>query len=130
MKYKMRVARPTNQLEKISEMYRVGLGLEILGSFKDHDGFDGVILGSQDSGYHLEFTQEQDVIAPRSASPENLLVFYIPDVESWGRHKDQMIKAGFLEVQAHNPYWEKCGSTFEDLEGYRIVLCRNSWKAN
>jgi hypothetical protein len=42
---KARIARPTNQLEMISEMYQEGLGLEIPGSFQDHDGFDGVMLG-------------------------------------------------------------------------------------
>ena len=39
----MRVARPTDNLEVISKMYSEGLGFDVIGSFKDHEGFDGVI---------------------------------------------------------------------------------------
>ena len=42
---KLRVARPTDQLEEVVRFYSAGVGLEILGSFQDHDGFDGVMLG-------------------------------------------------------------------------------------
>ena len=41
----MRVARPTDYLKEISKMYQLGLGLNVLGQFEGHDGFDGVILG-------------------------------------------------------------------------------------
>lgn len=40
-----RIARPTDQLEKIVEFYRDGLGLKVVGSFDRHDGYDGVMLG-------------------------------------------------------------------------------------
>jgi hypothetical protein len=42
----LRVARPTDRLETIVKMYQDGLGLEILGSFEGHSGFDGVMLGN------------------------------------------------------------------------------------
>jgi hypothetical protein len=41
----LRIARTTNYLELISNIYKKGLGLEELGRFKDHKGFDGTILG-------------------------------------------------------------------------------------
>ncbi len=39
----LRVARPTGQPDRLATMYREGLGFEELGSFRDHDGFDGSI---------------------------------------------------------------------------------------
>lgn len=39
----LRIARPTNFLELISNIYKNGLGLEELGSFKDHSCFNGMV---------------------------------------------------------------------------------------
>ena len=38
---KLRVARPTDQLEAIAAMYVEGLNLQVIGYFEGHDGFDG-----------------------------------------------------------------------------------------
>ncbi len=40
----MRVARPTDRLDDITSMNISGLGFRLLGSFKGHNGFDGVII--------------------------------------------------------------------------------------
>ena len=39
----VRIARPVSDLARAREMYRRGLGLRVLGSFQDHEGFDGVL---------------------------------------------------------------------------------------
>jgi len=39
-----------------------------------------------------------------------------------------MIEAGFREVSSFNPYWARQGRTFEDADGYRVVLQRASWR--
>jgi len=44
-----RIARPTNRLSEIVEFYTKGLGMEIIGSFSGHAGYDGVMLGMPDS---------------------------------------------------------------------------------
>jgi len=41
----LRVARPTDHLAAIAEMYAQGLDFTVLAQFEDHDGFDGIILG-------------------------------------------------------------------------------------
>lgn len=41
----LRVARPTDNLTDVAQFYRDGLGFEVLYEFKDHDGFDGIMLG-------------------------------------------------------------------------------------
>ncbi len=124
---KLRVARATNDLKKITAMYQYGLGLQVLGAFKDHSGFDGVILGKENAPYHLEFTQQVGFAAPNANSPETLLVFYIPIEHEWELLKSQMLKAGFILTPSHNPYWDEHGCTFCDPEGYRVVLCKHAW---
>lgn len=123
MKTKLRIARATNDLKRISEMYSEGLGLEILGSFDNHSGFDGVMLGTKEADYHFEFTHEHGQLAPRSNSPEQLIIFYANDVEHSHMLRNQMLKAGFEIVKSHNPYWDQHGYTLEDFEGYRTVVC-------
>ncbi len=75
----LRVARATDQMSEVVRFYCDGLGFEILGSFEDHAGFDGVMLGHAGSGYHLEFTHRRGERAGRAPTEENLLVFYLPD---------------------------------------------------
>jgi hypothetical protein len=120
---KLRVARATNDLKKISKMYAEGLNFQILASFQNHAGFDGVMLGRAGSDYHLEFTQEHNHQAPLSHSQESLIVLYLGDQQTNENYKNQMLNAGFKLVKAHNPYWDLHGVTLEDFEGYRIVLC-------
>lgn len=118
----LRVARPTDQLRIVVAMYLEGLGFEILGQFNDHEGFDGVILGQPELGYQLEFTQQADHSAGRAPTKDNLLVFYRPERDSWISACARMEAAGFQVVASWNPYWEAKGRTFEDPDGYRVVL--------
>ncbi|MGB5947670.1 MAG: VOC family protein, partial [Paenisporosarcina sp.] len=39
----MRIARPTDQLDRIIEFYETGLGLKRVGEFRQHNGYDGVM---------------------------------------------------------------------------------------
>ncbi|WP_227734176.1 VOC family protein [Yersinia proxima] len=123
----MRVARPTDNLKLISEMYCRGLGFSELGSFADHQGFDGVILGHPHHAYHLEFTHHRSVQVGRAPTSDNLLVFYLPDETQWHNQCQQMRTAGFCQVTSYNPYWDVSGKTFEDIDGYRVVLQQREW---
>lgn len=123
----LRVARPTGHLERVVEMYRKGLGFEELGSFRGHERFDGAMLGHPEHGYHLELTEESGAAVPDRPDPENLLVFYVPDRVEWENVCVQMSEAGFKTVPSHNPYWDARGRTFEDPDGYRVVLENAEW---
>ena len=59
MIFTLRVARPTDSLPQVIKFYRDGLGLEVLSSFENHNGFDGVMLGRKGTPYHLEFTHRR-----------------------------------------------------------------------
>ncbi|EPP0991686.1 VOC family protein, partial [Yersinia enterocolitica] len=115
----MRVARPTDNLKLISEMYCRGLGFSELGSFADHQGFDGVILGHPHHAYHLEFTHHRGMRVGFAPTQDNLLVFYLLNEAQWAGQCQQMLAAGFRAVVSYNPYWDVSGKTFEDTDGYR-----------
>jgi catechol 2,3-dioxygenase-like lactoylglutathione lyase family enzyme len=123
----LRVARPTDQLEAVVAFYRDGLGFEVLSEFADHDGFDGVMLGRRGAAYHLEFTRKAGHAVGRAPTEDHLLVFYLPDEAEWRGAVARMEKAGHHPVTAFNPYWERNGKTFEDPDGYRVVLQNAAW---
>jgi hypothetical protein len=123
----LRVARPTDNLETIAQMYMNGLGFECLYEFKDHDGFDGVILGLRSHSYHLEFTRCAGERAGKAPTKDNLLVFYIPDKPEWILACKRMQHAGFNRVASSNPYWDVSGTTFEDIDRYRVVIQNEQW---
>ena len=77
----LRIARPSDKLEEVVRFYRDGLGFEVVAEFKDHEGFDGVMLGHRGAPYHLEFTHKAGHAAGDAPSEENLLVFYLPERE-------------------------------------------------
>lgn len=125
---KARFARATSDLEQVLLFYREGLGMTELYSFRDHEGFDGVMLGFPDEPYHLEFTREAAAReVPRAPTAENLLVLYLPERVDFERRVERMRSAGFAPVASHNPYWDRGGVTFEDFEGYRVVLYQDDW---
>src|SRR5262245_14906493 len=123
----LRVARPTDQLAEVVRFYEDGLGLLRLASFEDHDGFDGVMLGMPGTAYHLEFTTKRGHQAGRSPTRDHLLVFYLPVERDWQEAVNRMIAAGYEPVASFNPYWSHKGRTFEDPDGYRVVLQHDSW---
>ncbi|KAK0626400.1 hypothetical protein B0T14DRAFT_424224 [Immersiella caudata] len=118
----LRIARPTNNIEALLPFYRDGLGFDIVGQFADHEGFDGIMLSLKSAGYHLEFTRAAGHDAGRAPTRDNLLIFYLPDSSAFNKAVEQMGRSGFPPVPSFNPYWDRCGKTFEDPDGYRIVL--------
>lgn len=121
-----RIARPTDNIDRLLPFYTTGLGLEVLYRFENHDGFDGVMLGARGAPYHFEFTRARGHTAGRAPTADNLLVFYLPGVEDWRAAVERMRAAGFEPVPSFNPYWD-AGATFEDPDGYRLVLNRGGW---
>ena len=127
MASQLRIARPVTDLERAVAMYREGLGLLELGRFDDHAGFDGVMLGARGADYHLEFTRCRAHPLVPAPTHEDLLVFYVPDPAEWQRVCGRMVEAGFDEVASFNPYWAQRGRTFQDADGYRVVLQQAGW---
>ena len=83
--------------------------------------------GTASSQYHLEFTRQRGHRAGSAPSTEHLLVFYVPDPEEWAAKCARMTAAGFRAVKSSNPFWDSIGATFEDVDGYRVVLANARW---
>ncbi|MFZ6771913.1 VOC family protein [Undibacterium sp. SXout7W] len=125
--YQLRIARPVTHLQRSSAMYCEGLQWMVLSTFVDHQGFDGVIVGSEGLPYHLELTYCRRHSVTPQPTAEDLLVLYIADAQEWQSACDRMSAAGFLAVQSLNPYWDDKGRTFSDPDGYRVVLQNARW---
>jgi len=54
----LRIVRPSDDLAGNVKFYRDGLGFEVLYEFRDHDGFDAVMLGRKEAAYHLAFVHK------------------------------------------------------------------------
>lgn len=118
----LRVARPTDRMEEVLTFYSKALGFKLFGRFKDHDGFDGIILSHEGAGYHLEFTRKHGHTAGSAPSRDHLLVFYVPGLEQWREAVARVESFGFSPVVPWNPYWTRHGRTYEDPDGYRVVI--------
>jgi catechol 2,3-dioxygenase-like lactoylglutathione lyase family enzyme len=123
----LRIARPSDDLDALLRFYRDGLGLNVLYHFEDHDGFDGLMLGLEGAPYHFEFTKKRGHLAGRAPTNDNLVVFYYPDAAEWHAAAQRMRNAGFVSMPSFNPYWDRNGLTFEDADGYRVVLQNEFW---
>lgn len=122
----VRIARPTHQLDRVVAFYRDGLGLEEIDRFEGHDGYDGVMLGLPGRTYHLEFTQHVSASPCRAPSDDNLLVLYIPGAAEFQRLCARLEDLGRPAVEPANPYWRDRSKTFEDPDGWRVVLCHDA----
>ncbi len=109
-------------------MYERGLDMHVVGHFEDHDGFDGVMLATAGASWHFEFTHCRHHPVVPAATAEDLIVLYLPDETEWKAVGAKLVAAGFRPVASFNPYWDERGRTFEDTDGYRIVLERSRWQ--
>lgn len=118
----VRVARPTDKINELEKFYCEGIGLEKIGSFTGHRGYTGLMIGLPNANYHLEFTQHIDGSPCPAPTKDNLLVFYIPNIDTIQEIASRLEHMGYPKVAPENPYWEEKGVTIEDPDGWRIVL--------
>ena len=120
---KLRLARHTEDLQQLIFFYTTLIGLEVLGSFQDHEGYNGVFIGSNDNNWHLEFTYSKE--PPQHHSDEDdLLVFYCSDDE-YAEIKKRLTKQATPRFIPKNPYWNTNGSCFLDPDGFRIIIAKS-----
>lgn len=124
---RLRIARPSRDLAAAERFYTRALGFQLLATFADHAGIDGVVLGHPGWPYHLEFTHRRDAPATPHPTDEDLLVFYLAERSAWAAAVRRLRKFGALETPSSNPYWSERGVTFEDPDGYRLVLENATW---
>jgi len=119
------MARHTDRLDAVVAFYRDGIGLPVIGDFRDHDGYDGVFLAVFGTAAHLEFTSGGAAHGAPEPHPETLLVLYLGDAAA----VDAVVRrVGTDPVSAANPYWAEHGVTLEDPDGFRVVLVGERWE--
>lgn len=123
-----RIARPTKNIKVITKFYNEILGFEIIGSFANHNGYDGIMLGLPNEKYHLEFTQNLFQEYLPMPTKENLLVFYFGSNEEYFSAIDRIKNLGIESVEPENPYWENKSMTYEDPDKWRIVFFNGLYK--
>jgi catechol 2,3-dioxygenase-like lactoylglutathione lyase family enzyme len=114
-----RIARPAGDLARSTHFYRDLLGLTVLGGFAAHDGYDGVFFALPGGG-ELELTAGP--AAPAPSTDEDLLVLYVPTADEVAASGRCLTSAGVRQISSANPYWNRCGRTFLDPDGYRLVI--------
>jgi catechol 2,3-dioxygenase-like lactoylglutathione lyase family enzyme len=119
---RFRSARPANDLRALERFYVDALGCSRLGGFENHEGFDGLIVGTPDGSWQVEFVREHGVTAPRAPTHEHLLVFYVADRAALAERESALRAAGHAPAKPHNPYWLRHGVTFADPDGYPVVI--------
>lgn len=117
----LRIARHTNNLKEIIEFYTKVLNLEVLGIFKDHEGYDGVFIGKNEFEWHLEFTTSQEK-AIHSFDEDDNLVFYPATENSFQKIMENIKKYKLITYKAKNPYWNDNGILIKDPEGFNVII--------
>jgi uncharacterized glyoxalase superfamily protein PhnB len=102
------------------------LGLPELARFEGHEGYDGIMLGLRGKAVHLEFTQHSGGSPCPAPSLDNLLVLYITDPDAYDRLNKRMQQMGHAPVEPENSYWLERSFTYQDPDGWRVVICRKT----
>lgn len=118
---KLRVARHTNDIQKIENFYVDILGFERLGSFENHSNYDGVFLGNPESDWHFEFTASLSK-ATHIFDDDDILVLYPSNISKYNSLINNIISHNISFITSKNPYWNENGKMIQDPDGYRIVL--------
>jgi catechol 2,3-dioxygenase-like lactoylglutathione lyase family enzyme len=121
----MRVARPTLDLDRIRGFYESVVGLALLWSFADHDGFDGAIFGLPDERAQLEIVRSPHGEVPAPTN-EDVLVLYHGNPSAAEDLVARLRRAEAAEITDDptlNPYWPRNGArAFRDPDGYGLIV--------
>ena len=118
---KFRVARHTNDLEKIKTFYTTVLGFDVLGRFENHDSYDGLFLGKPNLDWHLEFTKSIEIVA-FNYTEDDILVFYPITILEYNHLIERVLNNSIEIITSKNSYWNKNGKMILDPDGYRIII--------
>jgi len=117
----LRVARHTNDLEKIKSFYIDILGFELLGSFENHDNYDGIFIGKPNLDWHFEFTKSNEK-SNHISDEDDIIVLYPETILQYNQLIDNIEKFDISIIASKNPYWNVNGKLFTDPDGFRIII--------
>ncbi|GEM50672.1 hypothetical protein [Empedobacter brevis] len=116
-----RSARHTNRIKEIETFYTKILNLDILGDFKNHNGYGGLFIGKANTDWHLEFTTSSDDVN-HQFDEDDCLVFYPETQEEYEAVIKNLEFYRIEPIQAKNPYWNINGISFLDPDGFVVIV--------
>jgi catechol 2,3-dioxygenase-like lactoylglutathione lyase family enzyme len=117
----LRVARHTNNLDKIEDFYVNVLGFERLGGFQNHNNYDGVFIGKSGLDWHFEFTKSEEK-ANHTFDEDDVTVLYPATILEYDIFLNRLIDNNISILPSKNPFWNQNGKMFLDPDGFRIVV--------
>lgn len=117
----LRVARHTNKIEEITAFYTQVLKLNVLGEFKDHDGYNGVFLGLENKDWHLEFTTTFEDVK-HFPDEDDCLVLYPESRTAYSEIVQEISSKNIKLLEPKNPYWKENGILIKDPDGFYIII--------
>lgn len=117
----LRIARHTNDLEKIKSFYITILGFELLGGFENHNNYDGIFIGKRKLDWHLEFTKSSEK-ANHHFDEDDILVLYPKTISEYNTLIKNILDSNISILTSKNPYWNQNGKMVLDPDGFRIVI--------
>ncbi len=116
-----RYARHTTNLQEIEKFYTEIIGLEKIGSFENHNDYDGLFLGHKNSNWHLEFTTSTN--KPNSKfDQDDILVFYLNSEIELAQIKKTLKQKNINLEAPKNPYWSENGIMISDPDRFKVVF--------
>lgn len=118
----LRIARPSRDLVAAERFWVDGVGLHVL--CRVTDGHRLLMVGWPSGTWHLELVEDSDV--EPCPTEEDLLVLYLGQPVA-AELLARLRSSGGRQVTSRNPYWDEWGVTFQDPDGYRLVLSHGNW---
>ena len=118
---KLRVTRHTNNLEKIKDFYINIFEFELLGSFENHNNYDGIFIGKPKLDWYLEFTKSNEIVN-FNFGEEDYLVFYPENKSENDKILENISKNNIEFISPKNPFWTENGKVILDPDGFGIII--------
>lgn len=117
----LRIARHTENIQNVTDFYIDILGLERIGGFEHHAGYDGIFVGKQVSDWHLEFTTSAEKPS-HYFDEDDIIVFYPSTKAVFEAIIDRIRKRNIETLKAKNPYWNENGILIKDFDKHNVII--------
>ena len=123
----IRIARHTIDLKNAVEFYINIIGLERIGGFENHNGYDGIFIGNKESNWHIEFTtSEENPI--HIFDEDDIIVFYPTSKEEYDEIINNLYSKKIKILKSKNPYWNENGILVKDFDNHNVIISKQKIK--
>jgi hypothetical protein len=124
----VQVARARSALALARRVYCDAIGLAVLGSLADREGFDGLIRGNDGASWNSGLAHQLGA-APVRPSNEPPILRFGTGATRLAASIRRMRDSKYAPLCSNNRYWDGFGSPLEDHDSCRSVLVCLAWPA-